>query len=160
MARGNKIIVTANPEGKFMEGIISGALKPGTVVQIDPTAALVGGRHTYGVFDRAADGDRPKGAWWILIEDYLLGMPVDQAYVSGSRCFLYSPVPGEELNMLLLDIAGTGDDHTKGEVLIVDDGTGKLIATTGTPQTEPFVLLETVTDPVADTLAWVQFSGQ
>jgi len=42
---------------------------------------------------------------------------------------------------------------------MVDDGTGKLIATTGTPESEPFVLLETVTDPTADTLAWTMYSG-
>lgn len=61
--------------------------------------------------------------------------------------------------MLLLNIAGTADDHALGELLMVDNGTGKLIATTGTPECEPFVLLEAVTDPVADTLAWTMFSG-
>jgi len=159
--RGTGIIVTADPQGVFMEGYIatSNTPKPGTVMQCDYSVALVGGRHTFKVFDADADGGRPKSPLWVLLEDHLSGKTYDTAYAAGDRCFLYCPKPGEELNMLLLDVSGTGDDHTKGEVLIVDDTTGKLIATTGSPETEPFVLLETVTDPTADTLAWVQYTG-
>lgn len=161
MARGNEIIVSANPRGVFMEGFIKSGQtpKPGTILQLDASVALQAGRHTFKIYDRAADGDRPAGALWILYQDWLQGGLTSTAYAAGDRAFLYSPVAGEEFNLLLGDVAGTADDHALGEVLMVDDGTGKLIATTGSPQSAPFVLLEAVTDPVADTLAWVQYGG-
>lgn len=159
MARGNSIIVSANPRGVFMEGYIATAEKPGTVLQCDATVALKGGRHTFKVFQPGTDGEHPLGPLYVLLADRLLGKDNTTAYVAGDRGFLYSPLPGEELNMILLDVAGTGDDHTIGEKLMIDTGTGKLIATTGSPESEPFELLETVTDPVADTLAWVLYSG-
>lgn len=161
MARGTKIIVTAEPGGLFMEGYIAAAQtpKPGTILQRDATVALKGGRATYKIYDRAADGDHPIGAFQILLEDRLQGRTTSDAYAAGERCFLYSPRAGEEFNMLLGDVAGTADDHTAGEILMVDDGTGKLVATTGSPESEAFTLLETVTDPVADTLAWVEYTG-
>jgi len=164
MARGTgtPIIVSADPQGKFMEGIIGSGMtpKPGTIMQRDASVALKSGRHTYVVYNRDADGNLPAGSYWVLLNDTLQGRAVTTAYAAGERCFLYSPRAGEELNLLLLDVAGTGDDHTIGEILMVDDGTGKLIATTGSPESEVAQLLETVTDPVADTLAWVQWTGQ
>lgn len=161
MARGSNIIVSADPGGKFSEGIIAVGQtpKPGTVMQKVHATALVGGRHTYTAFDSSADGVRPLSAIWVLLPDKLQGKTATDAYAAGDRCFLYSPLAGEELNLLLLDIAGTADDHTAGEQLIIDDGTGKLIATTGSPELEPFTLLETITDPAADTLAWCEYTG-
>jgi hypothetical protein len=159
--RGTGIIVTADPQGTFLEGYIatSNTPKPGTVMQPDLSVALVGGRFTYKVYDADADGGRPKGPLCILYEDFLQGKTYADAYAAGDRCFLYIPKPGDELNMILADVAGTGDDHTKGEILIPKDTTGKLIATTGSPEIEPFQLNETITDPVADTLAWVTYLG-
>jgi hypothetical protein len=162
MARGSCVVLTANPRGVFREGYLATGItpKPGTVLQVDPTVALRGGRHTYKLFDRAADGDRPLGAIWVLCEDRInLGRTIDSAFVAGDFVLMYSPVAGEELNMRFLDIAGTGDDHAAGEVCIIDDGTGLLIATTGTPQTGPFVLIEAVTDPVADSCLWCEYTG-
>lgn len=157
MARGNEIIVSANPRGVFDEGYVTGALKPGTIVQKDPTVALKGGRHTYVVYDRAADGDRPAGALYVLLNDSLQGRPPTTAYTTGDRCFVYAPLAGEELNVLA-KYGDVSDTHTKGEVGIVDDGTGKYIATASTPQTGPFQLLETVT-LTADALVWVGYTG-
>lgn len=159
MARGNGIIVTAEPRGSFQEGYVASGQtpKPGTVMQVDPTVALKGGRFTYKVYDRAADGDRPLGTHWILLHDYLQGKTVSDAYAAGDRCFLYAPQRGDELNVLLADVSGTADAHAAGEELMVDDGTGKLVATTGTPQENVAVLLEAVAAPTADTLGWVQW---
>lgn len=159
MARGSEIIVSANPQGKFDEGYIASGQtpKPGTIMQIDPTVALKGGRHTWKIYDRAASGDRPAGPLIILLNDTLRGQLPTTAYAAGDHCFGYVPQQGEEFNLLLEDIAGTADDHPLGEILMVKDATGKLIVTTGTPQQTPFVLLEAVTDPVADTLAWVRY---
>lgn len=164
MARGNTIIVSApeSPRGVLMEGIIKTGQtpKPGTIMQKDCSVALQGGRHTYKIYDADADGGRPKGAIWILLEDRFNGdRGITDAYAAGDRCFLYCPIPGEEFNMLLADVAGTADDHTAGEVLIPKDATGKLIATTGSPETEPFLLLENVTDPTTDQLVWVEYTG-
>lgn len=160
MARGRRIVVSAEPGGKFMEGYIASGQtpKPGTILQRDATVALRGGRHTYKLYDRAADGDNPLGPIFVLLEDRLQGKTVDDAYAAGDRCFLYTPISGDELNCLLGDVTGTGDTHALGEALMVDDGTGQLVITTGTPQQTPFLLLEAVTPaPTAATLAWVQY---
>jgi hypothetical protein len=166
MARGNVIIVTADPQGTFREGYIAAGQtpKPGTIMQRDPTVALQQGRATYKIYSRDADGDQPLGAFWVLLWEtaggtMLRGKAIGDAYAAGDRCALYSPKDGEELNLLVLNLAGTADDHAAGEIMMVDSGTGMLIATTGTPETEVATLLETITDPVADTLAWVEWTG-
>lgn len=157
MSTHKSIILSADPKGVFLEGIISGTPKPGTCMQIKAATEPVGGRHTWEVFNGAADGEQTLVA--VLLEDSLQGKTITDAYVSGDRCFLYVPVPGEELQVLLQDVAGTGDDHAIGDKLIIDDGTGKLIATTGTPEMEPFIVLETITDPTADTLCHAMYTG-
>lgn len=157
MATGRQIVIANDPRGRFIEGIIDGTPKPGTVMQIKASTEPVNGRHTWEVYNQAADGNQALIA--VLCEDILNGKTVSDAYVSGTRGRLYIPLPGDDLNMLLADVSGTADDHVIGEKLMVDDGTGKLIATTGTPEAEPFVLMETVTDPTADTLAWCIFTG-
>lgn len=159
--RGSVILLSTEEQGKFVEGIIatSNTPKPGTIMQIDVSVALNNGRHTWKVYDADADGGRPKGPYILLLEDHLRGKTYDDAYAAGDRAFGIIPFAGMEFNGRLLDVAGTGDDHTKGETLIVDDTTGKFIATTGSPETEVAVLLETVTDPVADTVAWMQWTG-
>lgn len=161
MSRGNSIIVSAHPKGRFVEGIIGAGItpKPGTILQLDISEDLQGGRHVLELYNADADGGRPKGPFIVLLEDSLQGKTVSDAYAAGERCRGYIPLPGDELNLLIADINGTADDHTKGEMLIVDDTTGKLIATTGDPETEVAMLLETITDPTADTLAWCQWTG-
>lgn len=165
--RGSQIIVSAptSPRGVFMEGIIGAGLtpKPGTLMQLQPATALVGGRHTWELYNGDINGGRPKGPLIILTEDHLQGRDYSTAYAAGERCFGYVPVAGEEFNLLVANITGTADDHAKGEILIPstdEDATkGKLIATTGSPEIEPFQLLETITDPTADTLSWVVYTG-
>lgn len=156
--RGSRIIVSADPQGKYLEGVVSGTPKPGIMMEIKISVAMVGGRFTWQAFQPGTNGQRRLVA--ILLEDDLQGKLASDAYVDGTRCKMYVPLPGEEMNILLKDIAGTGDDHAAGETVIADTGTGKFIATTGSPQSEPFRLLETITDPVADTLAWASYTGQ
>ena len=161
MARGNEIIVSARPGGRFLEGpLTTGSTpKPGTILQIDASAGIDDNGHfSFEPFNADADGGRPKGPLFVLLPNNR-GGDATTAYADSDHCFVYCPLPGEELNCLLQDVTGTADDHAIGEILIVDDGTGKLIATTGTPETEPFMLLETVTDPTADTLAHVIYTG-
>ena len=157
MARGNKIIVSANPRGVSHEGYINDTSKPGTIMQIDVSEGIgADGRFDFEAYNADADGD--KRLLFILLPDWGLGKIATDAYVSGDRCFLYTPIAGEEFNMLVQNLAGTGDDHAIGDLLIVDDSTGKLIATASN-ESEPFICLETITDPTADTLAHVIYTG-
>lgn len=157
--RGNEVIVTANPRGVFLEGTIGTGFtpKPGTIMQIDHSVAMAGGRNTWVPFNMASDGDRPASPLAVLREDNLQGKTMTDAYAAGDRAFLYVPVAGEELNCILGDVAGTGDDQTAGARLSVDDGTGKLVTAAG--QHAPFQLKENVTDPTADTIIWVVYNG-
>ncbi len=131
------------------------------IVQRDATVALKAGKHTYKIYAPGTDGEQPLGAFWVVTNQYhsLVGKTMSDSYAAGSLMSVYSPVAGEELNLRLLDVAGTGDDHALSEKLMVDDATGKLIATTGSPETEVAQLLEVITDPTADTIAWCQWSG-
>lgn len=156
MASGTKIVVTPNPKGVFKEGIISGTPKPGTLMQIKAATEPINGSFTYEVYNPDSDGDRR--AIIVLDVDDLQGKTATDAYVDGDRCFMYCPLMGEELNMLLEDVGGTGDDHAIGAMLMGDDGTGKLLAESS-PQAEPFQVLETITDPVADTLTHCMYTG-
>lgn len=158
MSRGNRVIIT--PDRAIpVEGILAGAYLPGTIVQVDASVALQGDRHTWTVFSRDADGDQPRGPFIILTENLLIGKTMADAYATGERAFGAIMLPGCEFNGLLLNLAGTADDHALNEILMIDTGTGKFIATTGSPEDEPAMLLEAVTDPTADTLAWMQWSG-
>lgn len=157
MAFGNAIVVENNPKGVFLEGTMDGTPKPGTMMELKPATVAVGGKWTYRVYQPGTDGERRLVA--ILLEDSLQGKLATDAYVTGTRCFMYCPAMGEEMNVLKGDVAGTGDDLAIGDMLIADTGTGKFIKTTGSPESEPFECLETVTDPTADQLIHVRYTG-
>ncbi len=159
MAKGNEIILSADPRGVFKEGIIDGTPKPGTVMQVKAATEPIGGRHTWEVADYGADGDQRLVA--VLLADWAQGKTADNAYADGDRCFLYCPVAGEELNMRISAAGtGTGDAIAIGALLMVDDGTGLLVATTGTPESESFICMETVADVVlAGTLCHCMYTG-
>jgi hypothetical protein len=155
MAKGNEIVVISNPKGMFLEGIVYGAPKPGTLMEVKAGVAPITGRQTW----QAYSGTTGKPALVaVLMQDYLQGKLATDAYVSGSRCFLYCPIAGEELNVLVKDITGTGDDVTIGEQFMIDSGTGKLVINSNGTMV-PFIALEAVTDPVADTLCWCMYTG-
>lgn len=151
----NTIIVSQEPRGRMFDGYVSGTPKPGTVMQMT-NAAEVGGLNTYAVYDRAADGAASLGPIIVLLEDHLQGKGISDAYENGKLGHFYVPLPGDELLMIIGDVSGTADTHAKLEELMVDDGTGELIAVTGTPGQIPFILLEALTAPLADVHALVQ----
>jgi hypothetical protein len=160
MAKGSEIIVSANPQGVFLEGTIYGTPKPGTVMMIKATA-LIGGRPVWAVYDVSADGI--PGIVAVLLPDTLQGQLATAAYVTGTRCFLYCPIAGEELNMLVADVSGTGTSGTEakavGDVMMIDDGTGKLVDDSS-GSSKPFVLLEAQTEPIsADALLHCMYTG-
>lgn len=158
--RNRVIIVSSNPQGKFDEGKISGSgLKPGQAVQIKASSGIGDdGRFTWEAYNRDADGDR--GHWYVLLPDRFNGDRLHTTeYTDGDRVWVYRPIAGEELNMLKGDVSGTADDFAVGDYLMLDDGTGKLVLTTGTPETESFLCLEAITDPTADVLVHVRYTG-
>ncbi len=165
MSRRNRIVLFPD-RGVPFEGIIKTGetFYPGMIVQIDPTVALVDNKHTCKIFDRAADGDRPAGPFIVVCEDLKIGQTITDAYPVGSsalqRFVGFIPWPGAELNLLYKNVSGTADDVIAGDLLIVDDGTGKMIVTTGSPQCEPAMALEALTDPTADALLWCAWSGR
>lgn len=154
MSKGQGIVISGDPSGNFREGIISGTPKPGTVMEL-MTTAPVNGRFTWRVFS-AASGTRQIVA--VLREDEEQGSDMTTAYVSGARGFLYVPQAGDELNMLVADVSGTGDTHTIADYMMVQTATGKLIVNSSGNST-PFILMETVAAPVADTILWTMFTG-
>lgn len=156
--RGLSVIVTPTPRGVQHEGYISGTPKPGQLMQIQAGTAMDGtGRFTWEVYNQNADGDRALVA--ILLEDAFQGKMYDKAYASGDRARFYIPIAGEEFNVMKGDVAGTADDFAVGDKLMIDDGTGKVIITTGTPESEPFICLEAIVDPVADQLVHCMYTG-
>lgn len=175
-ARGNVILITADPKGYAEEVIVNDTSKPGTVMELKGTVAEAGGRRTFEAAGTtaanstfsgmAADGNRLPIAvllcsadpWGAACPPYK--GPTD-AYAAGERGVVYYPAPGEELNMLIKDETGTGadQDFLVGDKLIVDDGTGKLLRSSGSPESEPFIILQALTDLAADVLAPCQYTG-
>ena len=154
--RGNKIMITAEPKGMKADAIIEGTPKPGVCVTVK-TPFYQGNLHLVEPFNRGADGDRAEIA--ILLEDELQGKTYNDAYVTLNICKIYYPAPGEMFNMWFQNVAGTADDVAAGDYMIVDDGTGQLLVTTGSPEREPFKALGAITDPTADTLLPVLYTG-
>ena len=159
MALGNKIIVSGEPKGVYKEGTTRLASLPGTMMQLDVSEAPVNGRFQWEPYDQSFNAQ--MGLVAILLPDKLQGKIQTAAYVALDTCFLYCPLPGEEMNILLHNVTGTADDVARGDRLIVVDGTGTFIVTTGTAadKAEPFVSLEVVDDPTADQLIHVMTTG-
>lgn len=164
MSIANRIIMTEARSFRE-EGIIAAGEtpKPGTIMQRQYATALQGNRWTWEIYNNTADGIRPIGPAIILCEDLLAGTTMEDAYVAGARAVGAIMLPGCEFHGILANITGTGDDHAKGEMLMVDDTMGKFIVTAssgaGFPESEPAVLNETVTDPTADSLRWMTWTG-
>jgi hypothetical protein len=169
-AKGDTIIVTTNrtPSGIFREGRVKTGEThyPGMIVQEDRSVAEVEGVATFKIADIDADGTRPKGALFICTEILQIeqGRGIDPAntangIAAGEHAMYYSPRAGEQLNVIYKNVTGTADDVAAGDILIVDDGTGKLIVTTGSPEIEPFKAMTSLVDPTEDALLWVEYTG-
>lgn len=164
MALGNNIILTPEPRGRRLEAYndSGGDLLPGTVVQFKAGSTEdAGGRLGVEKYNQSGSGI-PK-VIWIVDADFQMGKTADEAIEDGKRVFIYAPLPGDELNMLVQDQSGTGatSDFSVGDPLKVEDGTGLLIdgalGTTGI--SNPFECMENYSDMSADTRLHVQFTG-
>lgn len=151
------IIVSSPPRGVIEEVILSGTPKPGTCLTVKAATEPVNGKFTYEVFNLGGDGVRAPVA--VLLEDELQGKLVTDAYVTATQARVYFPAHGELLQMLFKNISGTSDSFAIGDVLIIDEDTGKLIGTASTPESEPFVVHETMAALTADTLGLVRYTG-
>jgi hypothetical protein len=150
MSKGNTIIVSTEPRGRKFEGIVSGTPAPGTLMEPVPATEPIGGRFTFRFYQPSADGDpRPV---IVLLDDSLQGFLMTTAYVTGTEAFLYCPIVGELLNMLVRDIAGTGDSHAIGDRFQGGHADGKLVVQSTSANASIFTCMETAAAPVADVI--------
>ena len=145
----NVIVLTPAPAGRFMEGVLSASttLKPGHAVEIKAaTEPSAGGKHTWQAYS-GSNGHRKLIG--ILLENEIVGLTCEDAITTGQKVRIYIPVPGDELLIRVSATGtGTGDSQAIGDKLILANG-GTFIATTVTPEAEPFEVMETISDVVA-----------
>ncbi len=129
MSRHNVIVVKGN--GHFIEPTMdSGSTpKPGQCISIKSNGL-------YEPWNGAADGEQDEVI--VLTENEGLGGLITDAYPASSRVRAYIPQRGDELQVLV----ASGENVVIGDKLIIDDATGKMLKTTGTPEMEPFKVLE------------------
>lgn len=147
--RGSKILLQANPKGTFLEGTMGDTSKPGTIMQVKASTADVGGRPTYVAAAPGTDGYGVQSA--VLLEDDMQGFLSDTSYVSGRRCRLYVPIPGEEMNVRVGEVAGTGNTYAVGDRLAIDAEDGILVPCV-TSAVCLFIARETLTQVVGNSL--------
>ena len=142
----NKIVLKGN--GHFIEGVLASGQtpKPGQCISLKSDGK-------YEAWNGAADGERDEVI--VLCENVNLGQLPTEAYADGARFVAYIPVPGDELQVLVV----SGENIAIGDKLIIDDGTGKCLETTGSPEMEPFKALEAPGALGADALVRVRFTG-
>ncbi len=154
MSRGTGIIVSSEPRGVFLEGVIDDSSKPGTQMEMVPNSTFVGGRPHWRASTR---NDGAKGPVFVLREDKSQGKTATDAYVSGTRCFLYAPVAGEQLNLLMSDVTGTGDLVTQGDIFMTTQG-GLIRANQG-GTSAPFQAMESLAQVSGSNLLWISYLG-
>ena len=142
MPRGKEIIVSSKPRGVFHEGQLSTdhvttGMLPGAIMRIYPTLGELDRGRFWWAPGWADISERPQGPLGILMPDWLRGGSEQQSFAQGDACFLYTPYPGEELNVRCSHVGAL----TAG-LLMINDALGALRPTTGTPEAELFMTLE------------------
>jgi len=153
--RGAGIIVSADPQGKFLEGIIDGTPKPGQAVSVKAATEPVGGAFTWEPW---ALGDGAYGITAILLPDHMQGKLATDAYVDADRCFIYAPIAGELMNILLENQSGTADSFAIGDLLSPKSTNGKFIANTS-DEKPAFTCMQTKAALTADDLCLAMYNG-
>lgn len=145
-----RIIVSDEPKGRHIEGYVAtgNTIKPGMFCSKKADG-------TYELWNGSADGANDR----ILIakEARLWGKGIDDNYVAGDRIYMYEPLRGDLLLAVFGNSAGTADDVANQARLMIDDGTGKLIAATS--EEVLFKSEEVYTDPTEDRHILVRFVG-
>jgi hypothetical protein len=159
---GSKILRQSPPCGVKIEGVIIGTPLPGTLVTPVPNQGpTVGGRMNWQPLTPSADfSNFPQPGIFVLTEDEMQGKTYKDAYVTGTRCFIYAPLVGEELNMLVTQPGtGTSPGFVKPGTLLgaalANPGLLKAGVTAGT--TGLFMTSEYTSEapPVGTTQEWV-----
>ncbi len=152
MAKGNKIVVAAEPQGRMKDGIVSGTLYPGMAVEIYPAVEPINGLLTYRVCTPGTNGYPSEVA--VLVEDELQGVADTVAFTTGRNCRVYYPLFGEEINCLVKNLSGTADTHAIGDLFEIENASGLLIASTAAAvgTKAPYKCIETSTALTADAL--------
>lgn len=153
MSLGEGIILNGQePKGRFMEGTITDTSLPGTIMEVVPATEPLMGRYSFRAASIGSDGDaRPQ---FLLLPDHLQGGIATQAYTAGRRGYLYVPLPGDDLNLLMKNISGTSDHFAIGDAISISNN-GKGIAATGA--SKPYIMMETqAAGLTVDTLLHVQ----
>lgn len=152
--KNNTIVLSNEPRGRFLEGIVAGTPSPGHLGQIKAAVEPVSGRHTWELAAPGADGADLLVAVWR--EDEMQGKMYSSAYVAGTRGFLYVPISGEELNVRVGEVAGTGNTYAIGDKLMANTSGGYLIPHTGGAANRAlFVVMETITQQSGQSLVHV-----
>jgi hypothetical protein len=157
VSKGNSIIVTAQPKGTFLEGFVSGTPLPGHNMQIKAAVSPIGGEMTWEAATPSG-GDGKPALIAILLEDSLQGKGVSDAYVSGTRCFMYCPVAGEDMNVRVGEGGGTSNALAIGDLLMSDAEDGIFIPNSSGGSV-PFQAMEVETLGADDTLIWCKYTG-
>lgn len=140
MAKGNNIIVSADPKGHFGEATVNGALAPGILVQVDVSAGIdASGRYTVEPYTPGANGGVGPIAVLCEASGLINGSLATTAYADGDRARIYFPIAGEELNVL------SSAAITLGDYLTGVNATGKTATAVGTESNIPFQALEAAT---------------
>lgn len=155
--KGTEILVSSHPHGIFLEGIIGDTSSPGTHMQIKAATAMIGGEPTWVAANIGTDGAPALIA--VLLSDRLQGKTATDAYVFGTRCFLYCPIAGEDMNVLVGEGAGTANTFAIGDQFMLDSDVGVVIPKSGSPVSVPWICMETNTQVTASTLVWCRYTG-
>jgi hypothetical protein len=152
MSRGNLIVVNGDPRGRRIGGVIDDTSAPGTIMQINAGVAMTGGRHHWIAAAPGTDGKEVLKA--VLLEDIKLGRTMTTAYAIGEHITLYHMLPGDEVNLLWGEVAGTGNTCAIGDRFIVDAESGLIVPESGSPQETFCIALEALTQQAGGTLLW------
>ena len=131
--RGNKIVATSEPRGHQEEGQLTEANRfPGTILQIDASITPLNGQFGWKASNPGTDGLAVLKA--VLQEDFEQGVAsTGTAYPQNAWVPIYMIQHGEYINLLLGEVAGTGNTYAVGDKLIVDAEDGILVPFTGSP---------------------------
>jgi hypothetical protein len=155
MAHGNRIVIQGDQgKGNYEEGTIKDTSSPGTIMQVQAAALDGNRRFNWIAANSGTDGLNKASA--VLREDLTQGLPMTTAYVTSTHCFLYHPIPGDELNCILGEVAGTGNTYAIGDMLMQDAETGLLVPAASTPGQPWAICLEVLTQVAAANLTWVK----
>lgn len=168
MSLGNQVCCSVMPQGRFRYFVGDGTPTPGCVLQFKAAVEPVAGQFQCEVYNRSFSGDFPQGPLLVCLEDELQGKVRTDAYADGDQVKTIVPLAGEEYNMLVANLTGSGsgtlDDVAIGGLWVPEDGTGKLIdaASFGgslAPVIKPFMSMETLASLAADAHVWMIYTG-